>query len=120
MINPIVDCQEYVETLEHIVDLERARYSKLYDEVIKLRAAMAECEWQPIESAPMDGTRILVRSGNPHYGWFTKIAFWDDMCESMDRDYAWWVSLESGGVCKLKNQPTHWMPLPSPTIGNSE
>jgi hypothetical protein len=62
--------------------------------------------WQDIETAPKDGTDVLL-------GWFElpgmkirRVGFWHD------RENAW---VEDHGV--LHNQdspPTHWMPLPAP------
>jgi hypothetical protein len=59
-------------------------------------------EWQPIETAPKDGTLILVWRAAvldrvAHHG----IDMWSD------KSQAWWSSLPS-------QQPTHWMPLPEP------
>lgn len=59
-------------------------------------------EWQPIETAPKDGTRLLLceadQPGEPCVGWWIA-GQWRDMgdigCDGQD-DY----------------QPTHWMPLP--------
>lgn len=76
------------------------------------RAANARAEgWLPIESAPKDGTIILVGGGNVSAGDYrsrpfssVSIAFWyadhwrgDDL-QSHDE---WW-----------KHHPTHWQPLP--------
>lgn len=57
-------------------------------------------EWNPIETAPKDGQRLLVWSE-----WFgtTMIAFWQDF-----GGYKCWEG--ENGHRKLK--PTHWMPLP--------
>lgn len=58
-------------------------------------------DWQPIETAPKDGTRVLV---NSHWMDATgkrlgvEIAHW--------REEGYWQCLE--------RQPTHWMPLPDP------
>jgi hypothetical protein len=55
-------------------------------------------EWQPIETAPKDGTFILVYGyGDYHH------AFW------LDQGNGFWFSIDDSLV-----DPTHWMPLPSP------
>lgn len=59
-------------------------------------------EWQPIDTAPNDGTHVLVYDGWPISAW------WDDE----ERGY--------GGQCWRSSSthewltPTHWMPLPNP------
>lgn len=62
-------------------------------------------EWQPIETAPKDGTRILVwpywSDGTP------EVVKWVKMRRVPDR----W---EVHGGTFLNSQPTHWMPLPDP------
>lgn len=65
-------------------------------------------EWQPIESAPRDGTEIqLWAKGewfpNAHWcrsklGWYEE--YWD----------AHWCSYSESGIYNA----THWMPLPTP------
>ena len=66
-------------------------------------------EWQPIETAPQDGRRIIgcyvpdgdaavVRWKAGHGDWH---GYWNlDVCGSYAEDGEWW--------------PTHWMPLPEP------
>ncbi len=64
-------------------------------------------EWQPIETAPKDGTDVLI-------GWFElpgqksmTIVFWHSFRK------AWcntWTLFSANAV----SQPTHWMPLPEP------
>lgn len=80
-------------------------------------------EWQPIETAPRDGTEIIGIFSNDYgdqpkptvYGPWT-IAF---------RNGAWWASWDDASVieaegywgCDFKGapiDPTHWMPLPEP------
>jgi hypothetical protein len=51
-----------------------------------------EREWQPIETAPRDGTRVLLWDGGPE----AYIGYW-----SGDS----WISY-----------PSHWMPLPDPPV----
>lgn len=66
-------------------------------------------EWQPIETAPKDGTTIL---------------FWDDL---MDYQIGSWSEYEdpdgepregwNDGIFPIigdSGQPSHWMPLPQP------
>lgn len=59
-------------------------------------------EWRPIETAPRDGTPILVvvvplTGHSPH----VQIVSW------------------SGGWYPYDRQPTHWQPLPSPPQENT-
>lgn len=79
--------------------------------------------WQPIETAPRDGTDILV-----YYEFATvpiaHIARWDDGemwdstgFSSQEEAAGWWSNIESFvSQHKLSgyNTPTHWMPLPEP------
>lgn len=67
-------------------------------------------EWQPIETAPMDGTPILcVVKG-----------IYEPTGEPFHPDVAHWDGDEwTGTNCEVDNerntyQPTHWMPLPEP------
>lgn len=63
--------------------------------------------WQPIETAPRDGTRLLL--------WWNEramISFWADRV-----GFKGWQPV-SGEVLNVGNRamwnPTHWMPLPEP------
>jgi len=71
--------------------------------------------WQPIETAPKDGTRVLF--------WVRGFGRWMCVCGSWDIErYAtkpkphWTHDNErSNGIRETRaNQPTHWMPLPAP------
>jgi hypothetical protein len=65
-------------------------------------------DWQKIETAPKDGTKVLVWSED-HPWRELGIAFWG-RSNPMNRP-AW-----QGGHCRIDHidQPTHWMPLPAP------
>jgi hypothetical protein len=58
--------------------------------------------WQPIATAPKDGTWVLL--GGCEYGYSLAVACWvhwhgrDDWCDYVSRGF----------------KPTHWMPLPPP------
>jgi len=71
--------------------------TRLTAENEKLRAAL---QWQPIETAPKDGTEIIVY--RPDAGVFG--AFYSDEC---------WFCTYSGEDFSLE-PPTHWMHLPPP------
>ena len=61
--------------------------------------------WRPIETAPKDGTNILLREGSDvsQGGWLTGMAQGTE-----DEHYAGWWSVN------CFDNPTHWMPLPQP------
>lgn len=60
-------------------------------------------EWQPIETAPKDGTAIWVSAvgvGEP----VRTVQHW----------YGEWVNIYNGD--SIGWEPTHWMPLPAPPL----
>jgi hypothetical protein len=63
-------------------------------------------EWQPIETAPRDGTRVLVF--DPHRFPRELICRW--------RGNSWWGDLTPSGRCIVWSDDAgcHWMPLPQP------
>lgn len=79
--------------------------------------------WQPIKTAPTDGTPIQAKI--PGHGSDNIIAMHFGFVDDEDRESAAWVYLEEGeapdswtdGVCWASNdvgkpsvQPTHWKP----------
>lgn len=72
-------------------------------------------DWKPIESAPKDGTEIIVM----HVHIETQIvnnAFWIEDDE-YPQDTGWWsYTLSEVSRTQLNDwqTPTHWMPLPPP------
>jgi hypothetical protein len=63
-------------------------------------------DWQPIATAPKDGTTVLVWSRGVHFGECYDGWTW----ANPHRVYEW-----SDGDCSdmpFDEQPTHWMPLP--------
>ncbi len=65
-------------------------------------------EWQPIETAPKDGSEVLLFVPSASFGRNVMSAVWDNDNGGCD---ASWVVLE--GYIGEYN-PTHWMPLPPP------
>lgn len=62
--------------------------------------------WQPIESAPTDGTPILVTVAGGAY--HASKAHWDERWRT-------WAVTDAPSY-KLEMTPTHWMRLPEPPI----
>lgn len=60
--------------------------------------------WLPIETAPKDGTAILVSEGR--FCW----------CVEWNEEFDWWaVDDNKLGPFRLRGAaPTHWQPLPTP------
>jgi hypothetical protein len=73
--------------------------------------------WQPIETAPKDGTKVLayiVANGVPYISviWWRGEQFKDSMWKWRN---ALTDSATGGFADTLPNPgPTHWMPLPAP------
>ena len=74
-------------------------------------------DWQPIETAPKDGTSILVTIFHDDGSyWGQDIVWWDD----------WTKFWASGGYDWMKvkyddtENITHWMPLPPPPKKENE
>jgi hypothetical protein len=63
-------------------------------------------EWQPIASAPTDGTPILVAVAGGEY--HAAKAWWSENAKQ-------WLVSDSPCLI-LTISPTHWMPLPEPPI----
>jgi len=61
--------------------------------------------WQPIATAPRDGTDILVCA----FGATMLVVAFDN--EAKNPEFPW-LTLDGPGY--NKDAPTHWMPLPTP------
>lgn len=62
--------------------------------------------WQPIETAPKDGSVVLVYDADLAKLYRVQTAFWND-------------HLSNWQVCDDDSDdvdPTHWMPLPKPPV----
>ncbi len=133
--------RQIVALLEQISNMTVA-YDELEDKLKLMTAerdgAIAQAkrdgaDWQPIESAPKDGTRILV--AHPAYEgmgpdgpcpmpaaahvayWNPEGSSWVDECGSFDGDVDHLETTgnwNSGTGWFQPNEVTHWMPLPQP------
>ena len=110
-----------IELLEHKLESfreenERQRFDilamnqsldLLREENERLRKDAGRIEWQPIETAPKDGTDILVMTGETMH-----VVRWINI--HGDFDY-WAVDDNKHGPFTLRGKaPTHWLPLPEP------
>jgi len=95
----------WIELVEKKYNAMIKERNDLADEVDRLTSHIlndgAFQEWQPIKTAPIDGTRIIVAR--------------NELVEPVTE--AVWSFVECKFVTPLVRewfQPTHWMPLPSP------
>lgn len=103
-------------TDEQIATLEKLGNSKAFSSLAVrslIARIRAEAEWQPIETAPKDGTRIDIWAIN--HSLFNKPgsriidAYWGRVSDWMGRERDDWVGAASEHI-----EPTHWRPLPAP------
>lgn len=67
-------------------------------------------EWRPIDTAPKDGTAILVaRWGEEEAEWFI------DLCDAYDGEFDAGHTAVSRALGEVMF--SHWMPLPPPPSG---
>ena len=74
-----------------------------------VRADIADemTEWQPIETAPKDGTPVLLYIENEDIGGYQCTARWDV-------NKVFWEGIESECEIISLDLPTHWRPLREP------
>ena len=73
----------------------------------------AEGIWQPIETAPRDGTEVLAWCDFDSLRCAIVISY-----EPNDENPKWpWWDWDCRGI--HESVPTHWMPLPAPPEGNA-
>ena len=83
------------------VHIPKTEYEQLLKHIKELEAQLDAFQWQPIETAPKDGTAILVNTGYAHDAWqYVTAHYRNDL----------WVACCSSSIVR----PSHWMPLPEP------
>jgi hypothetical protein len=73
-------------------------------------------EWQPISTAPRDGTHVLIAndtpgSVHPREGYYVPV---EQRYDNEPKHEGWW---RLAGSCEERvhgRTPSHWMPLPPP------
>ena len=98
------------------IEICRELLQALKAERERVKELEARIEWQPIETAPKDGTRLLTivtkfPNCRPAIGWWNVIAdkWMASDAEDFHTEEDWQIELESTFY-----EPTHWMPLPEP------
>lgn len=95
-----------LKQIQHGLSEQDVRMRRIrHEDCHKLREALRAYQWRPIETAPTDGTLVLLHNalGNTHAARYGGCHLGDDVIG--------WTA-EGKWVAK----PTHWMPLPqSPT-----
>lgn len=91
-----------------------AKIEALIAERDQLRSAVADAvqrQWQPIETAPKDGSHVLVSDGFRVSlgGWVRDIDYGADYEGQLGMAGWWAVDLGPNG-----DKPTHWQPFPPP------
>lgn len=77
-------------------------------------------EWKPIETAPKDGTWVLICGGSIPYRWDgddeppAVAAQWTTMLGTRECEGNWQFAWYDGGYYGEYVGPTHWMPLMAP------
>ena len=101
---------ERARMAEQDANYERERADRIKAENATLRdelaAERAKGEWLPMETAPKDGTRVLLRTCCP----YPTVGYFHDA-------YELWFSEESD---RRLADPTHWQPLPAPAQEGGE
>jgi hypothetical protein len=106
-----MNTQEAIDILNTLLDKNRFTDGVEISALTHAIEHMKRWQWQPIETAPKDGTTIIIfdsysdDKGIDGYGVCT--ARWDYSLK-------WWIMHQRySNVISLIN-PTHWMPLPEP------
>lgn len=75
---------------------------------------MAESGWQPIETAPRDGTWVILHTaaGGVQPGYWGPTYF--------GYNPAWVQYAHRSEAEEIIGEPTHWMPLPAPPASTEE
>ena len=73
--------------------------------------------WQPIETAPKDGTWVLVFGNVCDESWreiSVAVAQYTNELNGGTTEWHWQFAWYDGGYYGIVDDVTHWMPLPEP------
>jgi len=92
---------------EYVAVFHTSQLEEVCAEIERLQANQRS-EWLPIETAPKDGTEVLVFSPDVYYP--VEIVTWQKNPYNGDA----WASARCVDGLTISGRPTHWMPLPPP------
>jgi hypothetical protein len=104
LVRKLEVADNYAQALEMVINAGTANELRLKAEVERLTT------WQPMETAPLDGTDVMCVCLDPEFegednpNRYIRTCFFGLMTE----DYRCWMS-----VFGYEENPTHWMPLPA-------
>lgn len=76
----------------------------------KALTGKAQGAWLPIETAPKDGSEILLTDGST-----VCAGFWDDAAGCRRADAGWFEECDRAALINAKNlAATHWQSMPAP------
>lgn len=92
--------KQYVDVkMAYVTDADYARLKAKVERLEKL-------SWQPIETAPMDGSSVLVYLSNAIDTSWAQVAHWSEECQC-------WCEWDHDADQPLRGlEITHWMPYP--------
>lgn len=82
----------------------------------KLYAAHVPSGWQPIETAPRDGTDIILGYERSH----AEEGRWMADASRNHWGETGWFATSDDALCDHPSKPTHWQPLPPPPIAAAQ
>lgn len=102
----------------HIASSDPINVLTLITIIREQEAELANVGWQPIETAPKDGTRIMIyREGVIHIAkWIPGYETWGSSVERIPGETAPFTDLGEIGFYAMiaAHGPSHWRPLPAP------
>jgi hypothetical protein len=108
------------ETEPHAIRLADLVSGILKDEKYAEEKGTYDDDWRPIETAPKDGTPVLLHGGRDDNAGFGRTGTTDEIamkspCRAWWSGDDWVITLaEAGCVACCRLEPTNWQPLPTP------
>ena len=124
--------QQTVLTDEQIDQIRRSmqpwqlmnEFARAIEQAVLQSPEVQALRWRPIDTAPMDGSTILIGRFNSHGKWRTMRGQWmgeeyiaENWEDPDDVEPGWFetsVEADETPNCWRIIEPTHWMPLPAP------